>query len=112
MRWVSRLLSLPRITRIAIALFFALMLTLALSPWIDWLYIRYFFTAESVIAPSLISTGAGCGMYIAGWILLVGTPGQELPARRALLWYVVLGMAAAVVVGILLLQGISSNSAG
>jgi hypothetical protein len=107
---INRLLKLPRFARIVIAGIFALATTLALSPLVDYVYLSYMYTEESRLLPSLVSAGAGLGMYLIGWWLYVGGVDQLPPARRALLLYVMVGIFIAVLVIILALAGLSSAS--
>jgi hypothetical protein len=107
---VHRLLKLPRFARIVFAGIFALATTLAISPLVDYVYLRYMFTEESRLLPSLVSAGAGLGMYLIGWWLLVGGVDQLPPARRALLLYVMVSILIVGLVIILALAGLSSAS--
>jgi hypothetical protein len=107
---INRLLKLPRFARIVVAGIFALATTLALSPLVDYVYLSYMYTEESRLLPSLVSTGAGLGMYLIGWWLYVGGVDQLPPARRALLLYVMVGVFIVALVIILALAGLSSAS--
>jgi hypothetical protein len=107
---INRLLKLPRFVRIIIAGIFALATTLALSPLVDYIYLSYLFTEESRLLPSLVSAGAGLGMYLVGWWLLVGGVDQVPPARRVLLLYVMVGVLIVCLVIVLGLSGLSSAS--
>jgi len=102
-----RLINLPRITRILIAAFFALMVTLAIFPVVDWVYLQYFYNPSSNTLASIVSAIFGAVMYGAGYLLIVGTIGEKPPARKAVLWYVVIGLIALIIVILLLLQGFS-----
>ena len=105
---MDTLLCLPRPARIGVAALLALAVTLALSPVIDALYLRFFFDDATRGLPALIAAGFGLAMYRVGWWVLVGTRGEQ-PARhrRALLWYLVIGAAALALVAIFLVQGFS-----
>jgi hypothetical protein len=104
---VERILRLPRFARIGLCALFALAVTLALSPLIDEIYLRFFFSAQTVIAPSLISAVFGLVMYVTGWLLVIGTRGETPPARLGVLWYVLVGILALIVVVFLVVRGVS-----
>lgn len=110
-RWVRAVLRLPRVARIALVAVFALAVTFALSPVIDAVYLRYFFTETTRVLPSLVAAMAGLVMYALGWILVVGTVDETLPERVAILWYIGLGLLAVMLVVIMLLAGWMSGSA-
>jgi len=94
---------LPRLVRILIVAFFALMVVTAVFPLVDHLYIRFFFTAESVMAPSFITMAIGGLFYIWGWFVYVGTVGINPSAQKAILWYFVVGgVVTAIVLGLLI----------
>ena len=97
----------PRLVRILVVALFALAVTLALSPLVDYIYDRYFFSMETRIVPALVTSGFGLLMYLLGWWLLVGTVGERPAARIALLWYIGTGLVAVVVVSILVFRGVS-----
>lgn len=110
-QFVRQILALPRITRILIAAILALATTLAVSPVIDELYIRWFYTEESAIVPSLITAAFGFAMYFVGWQLIVGTPGEENAAKSAIVWYFLVGFLALIVVGLWLLRLVTLGNA-
>jgi len=110
-QFVLWLLGLPRIGRIGVAALFALVVTLAVSPIIDTIYLRYLYTPESVLAPALVSTGFGLAMYFVGWQLIIGTVGEIPPARMVVLWYVGVGVLAFVLVVVWLITGFASGNA-
>ncbi len=103
-----RLVRLPRIMRIVIALFFATMVTLAISPLVDHIYIRYFFTAETVIVPAMVTVSIASMMYIWGWWGFVGTVNTVPSASNYVLLYFAIGLVATISVIVLLVQGITS----
>ncbi len=105
-RGVNWLLTLPRSVKIVLNGGFALSVTLALFPVVDEIYIRLFFNENTVIAPALVSVSFGLVMYLAGWMLIVGTVGEHPPARLAVLWYCGIGILAVFVVILLVIQGI------
>lgn len=106
-RVAMRILSLPRLVRVLLVALFALCVTLALSPMIDYIYTEYFFSFETRIVPALVSAAAGLVIYVLGWWLMVGTLGDRPIARTALLWYCGTGLLAIVVVLVLLLRGVT-----
>jgi hypothetical protein len=106
-RVIDWILSLPRLVRILIAIVFALCVTLALSPLVDLIYSEFFFNPQTIIIPSLVSASFGLAMYVMGWRFLVGTVGEKPQARLFVLWYIVLGLMAIVVVTILIVRGVT-----
>jgi len=102
-----RLARLPRLLRIVIALFFATMVTLAISPLVDHIYLRFFFTAETVIIPAMVTVSIACVMYIWGWWGFVGTVDTVPSASNHILLYFVIGIVATISVIVLLIQGIT-----
>ncbi len=111
LRWVRAVLRLPRVVRIILIAVFAIVVTFALSPVIDAVYLNFFFDETTRVLPSLAAAGAGLVMYVLGWVLVVGTVGEELPERIAVLWYIGLGLLAIVLVTIMLLAGWMSGNA-
>ncbi|NJL56462.1 hypothetical protein HC928_15755, partial [bacterium] len=102
-RLILDMLGMPRLARIFVVVFFALAVTLAVSPIIDSIYLSYFFDERTVIVPSLVAAAFGVVMYAAGWILVVGWQGGGYRPRRSVLAYIVIGLlAVAAVVGWLL----------
>ncbi len=85
LRW---LLHLPRLVRIILIAIPALAVTLIFTPIVDTIYLRFFFSMETRMAPSIITAGIALLMYLIGWVVLVGTPGEVQQERRALRWYV------------------------
>jgi hypothetical protein len=110
-RLVTAILKLPRIARIVISLLFALAVTLALSPIVDNIYLTYMFTPETVIVPALVSTAFGIVMYVLGWQLIIGTVGENPPARFIILWYVGIGVLAIFLVAVWMVSGITIGNA-
>jgi hypothetical protein len=107
-QWCLRL---PRLVRIVVVAVFALAVTLALSPLVDYLYLTYFYTVETRILPSLVTSGIGVIVYILGWWLLVGIVGETRPARPAILVYVTVGIIALCLVIFLAVSGYSNATA-
>jgi hypothetical protein len=103
----GKIAALPRLARMLLVALFALAVTLAVSPLVDLIYDRYFFSVDTVLVPALISAGFGLLMYLLGWWLMVGTVGEPLAARPALVWYVGMGFAAVGVVLYLIVIGVN-----
>jgi len=108
---VNGFLKLPRLARIILVAVFALTVTLALSPLVDYVYIRYMFTEQTRLLPSLVSAGAGIAMYLLGWWLVIGSVNARPSARPAILVYLIFGIFAVCLVLILGLMGLSSATA-
>lgn len=104
---VQRILNLPRIARVLLCGFFSLAVTIALSPMVDEIYVRFFFSSQTVIIPSLISAAFGLVMYMLGWWLVIGTVGEKPPARLGVLWYFGVGVLAIIAVIFLIIRGIT-----
>jgi hypothetical protein len=107
-RLIERVITLPRITRIAMAALFALAVTLVLMPLVYQIFQQDFFSISMV--PPLISTGVGLVFYGIGWQLIVGYVGETPPPRAAILWYVSVGAAACVIVLLLLFIGAATGT--
>ena len=107
MRVIRWLLRLPRLVRILVVGMFALGVTLALFPVVDAIYLRFFFHESTRSVASLISAGIGLVMYMVGWQLIVGTVGEQPPARRVVLWYLVIGGLAILLSLLLIVQGVT-----
>lgn len=103
-KWLGQvaeyLVNLPRITRIQIAAVSAVLVTLATSPFIDDIYLRYFFQSDTVVVPSLIAGVSGFSMYALGWFSVVGIAGEKPESSVWTRLYVVVSLfsLAAVVV--------------
>lgn len=100
------LVELPRLTRIIIAVFFSLTVIAVIFPVVDSLYIQFFFTENTRIVPSYVTAGVGLVMYLAGWYLIVGTVGEVPPIRRAIVWYLAVGVSSFILLVLLIIQGI------
>ena len=96
----------PRIWRMLIVAFFALMVALAVSPLVDHIYLRYFFTVETVLVPSLVTVAIASLAYIGGWLIYVGTVKTKPSAQKRILWYFVFGIVVTLIVIVLLIQGV------
>jgi len=105
-RFLHFVVNLRRVPRILIVLFFSGIAVAAVFPLIDHIYLRFFFTTDSTIAPSLVSVTIGGLMYIVGWFLYVGTIGTTPSARNAILWYFVIGSVLTILVFGMLIYGV------
>lgn len=103
----KKLIGLSRSQRIMIAVFFALMMTLAVFPLVDSLYLAHFYTPSTIIAPSLVTASLGGLMYLVGWNLYVGTVNVIPQAKISILWYFFIGVIATIIVLVLLIHGVT-----
>lgn len=103
-RIAERIVAMPRLLRILFVGVFALMTTLALSPIVDEIYIRYFFNMETRAIPYLISTTAGLAMYLTGWQLIVGPVGDDMRVHRRTFWYLGTAILVTMMVNVWLLR--------
>ncbi len=103
--WMRKILAWSRLQRMILVTVFALALTAAVFPVVDGIYLQYFFAEESRILPSLVSLGIGIMMYGYGWWLVVGFPGEPRPERRAIIIYLIFGMALIIFILILIVNG-------
>ena len=106
---VAQVLALARWQRLLLAASFAIAATLLLTPLVDHLYLTYFFSMETRIVPSFVSTGLGVRDYAIGYVLMRGRVGEVPPARPATLWYLLAGFAALTLVLILVIIGVYTN---
>ncbi len=111
LEFVQWCLKRPRLARIIAVAVFALAVTLVISPMVDYLYLRFFYTDETRILPSLVTAAFGILVYFLGWWLLVGTVGEPRPARPAVLVYVTLGIIALCLVIVLAVSGFTAATA-
>ncbi len=102
----DKLVNQPRLRRILLTALIALMITLVVSPLVDIVYLRFLFTPESVIVPSLVTATVGLMVYFVGWQLLVGASGSVLSVTIKTWLYLLAGLVATVIVIILLIQGL------
>ncbi|HVU09981.1 MAG TPA: hypothetical protein VHD90_01835 [Phototrophicaceae bacterium] len=110
LRVVNRVLRLPRLSRIILAVLFALAVTLAVTPIIDGIYLNSFFDESTRVAPSLVSTALGIVFYFIGWRLIVGYAGEEPSARPAVFFYVIGGILLVILVVVLVVFGAITGS--
>lgn len=81
------LLGWPRLARIAFVITTSLLMTLFLTPLLTDVHWRFAYTLDTYYAPAIIAILVTCVMYIVGWRLVVGTPGEPPQPRPALLGY-------------------------
>lgn len=118
-----RVLTWPRLARMILAAVVALVVTLAVVPLVDELYLRLFFqpldepfglypelTSLEALIPSLISVAIGGLTYIVGWALMVGNVAEPPPPRRVLVLYWLLALFALGMVIVLIAQGVSMST--
>jgi hypothetical protein len=119
-RIMQRLLDLPRLLRILLVAVLALFTTLAISPVVDEVYIRYFFTmldgtitfVDARAIPYIITSTFGLIMYLAGWQLVVRTTvGEKGTVNRAVMWYFCIGLLAVIVVTLWALRLVTAGQA-
>lgn len=109
-RLALRLVRLPRLARISITALFAVVAALLITPLIDSIYTTRFFDYNTLMLPSLVSTGVGIVMYVIGWIVLVGYSGEELKPRKRVLLYVVVGCLMVLTALVLVITGALDGS--
>ncbi len=109
-RLIERIIHLPRLTRIVLAAVFALAVTLVISPIVDGIYLANFFDVNTREAPAFFSTALGVVFYLVGWRLIIGYAGAVLPAKKAVLWYLGVGILACVLVVVLVIYGAISGT--
>ncbi|HEX2622974.1 MAG TPA: hypothetical protein VHL11_22595 [Phototrophicaceae bacterium] len=81
------ILRLPRVVRMVIIALPALAATIIFTPVVDSIYLQFFYTPETKIAPSLITSVVALLVYAIGWVLVVGTAGEKPQERQAIKWY-------------------------
>ncbi|MDZ4764894.1 MAG: hypothetical protein SGI73_10105 [Chloroflexota bacterium] len=104
---VDRVLAFPRMTRVILAGVFALFVILLVRPIIDVIYLDNFYVAnpETNMLPTWVATVIGLIMYGAGWRLIVGVPGEPLTKRRAVFYYLFIGIGSLLIVMALIVYG-------
>ncbi len=96
----------PRLLRIVVAALFGLGTTLLVSPQVDYTYLRYFFSADTRVLPSLLSTAVGVIVYVIGWRLTLSVEAAEKPSLRATAWYLLSGLLVLLALVVLLVVGL------
>lgn len=111
-RLVRGVLGLPRLARLALAGVIALVVTIAVSPLVDDIYLRYFFSFETRGLPAMVTVAFGIITYGIGWWLIIGMAGEQPRARKAVIWYLAAGAALFVWVLALTIYGYFSTRTG
>lgn len=109
-RVIERVIRLPRMTRIALSVLFALALALVLTPIVDGFYMDHFYDPATRGLPAMISTALGLVFYVVGWRQIIGYAGETPPAHRSVFWYVAVGVGACALVVILVIFGAISGT--
>ena len=109
-RFVDWIIRLPRLTRIVLAGVFALAITLVITPLVDGFYIANLYDLDTREAPALFSTALGVVFYLLGWRLIIGFAGEAPSANRAVVWYLTTGIAACLLVVVLVIFGAISGT--
>lgn len=86
---LSQLLGWPRLARITFVAISSLLMALFLTPLLTDVHWRFAYTLDTYYAPAVLTILFACVMYIVGWRLIVGTPGEPPQPRPALLGYFV-----------------------
>jgi hypothetical protein len=84
---VTWVLGLPRLLRIILIAIPAMATTIIFVPVVDSIYLRYFFSMQTRMLPSIIEAGIALTVYLIGWVLVVGTSGEKPQERRAVRLY-------------------------
>ncbi len=100
-RMVREVLGLPRLARLVLVALVALVVTIAVSPLVDDIYLRYFYTFETRGLPAMVTVAFGIIAYGVGWWLIIGMAGEQPRARKAVIWY--LAIAAVLLIWVLAL---------
>ncbi|GAB4310645.1 MAG: hypothetical protein Kow00117_04080 [Phototrophicales bacterium] len=91
---VSYVLKLPRITRIFLSGLFSLAVTLVVSLVADSILSATVPEDTKVVILTMIAGGLGIIMYALGYFFIVGIIGEDVVARRATGFYILLGLFA------------------
>lgn len=106
--FAGHLLRLPRLIRILLIAIPALAAVTVFTPVVDGIYLRYFYTFETRIIPSIITSAIGLVTYLLGWVLVVGTVGEIPEEGLRLNWYLRVSLVMTLVgltwLGILIFQ--------
>ncbi|MCL4249138.1 MAG: hypothetical protein KJ065_13405 [Anaerolineae bacterium] len=105
----ERTIALPRLVRMLIAGVFALAAALLVTPVVDNIYLENFFSMDTRTVPALVSAALGMVVYVVGWRLIVGVVGSPPPARPAVRYYLIFGVALILFVIVLIAFGFYSN---
>lgn len=101
---ISSILDLPRYIRLLIVVVFTLASTLAVFSVVDDIYIRFFFSEDTIIVPSLITAAIGLTMYVVGWFAMVGTVGEKPEPTPLVRIYLGFGILALILLMVWLIR--------
>lgn len=93
----ERVMAWPRYGRMALVFVSVLALALALQTVADEIYLRLFYSGEQSTASTWAVAIVCLSMYMAGYVLIVGTPGAKPQTGRMQTWYVVTSFTVIVV---------------
>lgn len=103
--FMTRLVQMPRIARIGIAILFAVTVTLLVTPIVDAIYTTRFFDFNTRMLPALVSALIGVAAYGIGWVLFIGFAGELPQPRRLLVVYFLTGCVLVLVALVLIVTG-------
>lgn len=101
-RLLLRILSMPRLLRIALVALFSLAVALVVS--LVLFYDSIFYAQGLLSLLVIITTVLGLATYLVGWHLIVGTRGETPPLRPAIMFYLGTGFLALIMVVLWLIQ--------
>ncbi len=96
----------PRLLRIIVAALFGVGITLLISPQVDNYYLTYFYSPDTRVLPSLLSTAGGVVMYAVGWRLTLSVEAVDHPPLRSIAWYLLIGLLVLVALLVLVIVGL------
>lgn len=85
----ERVMAWPRFGRMALVFLSVLALALALQTVVDEIYLRLFYTEGQSTASTWIVAFICLSIYMAGYVLIVGTPGAKPQIGRVQAGYIV-----------------------
>lgn len=99
---ILKLLAWPRIARIALVTLFALAVALVIS--LVLFYDSSFYAQGLLSVLAVVVLVFGLADYLVGWHLIVGTVGEVPPVRRAIIWYLAIGLLSIMVIVLWIVQ--------
>jgi hypothetical protein len=123
--FVREVVGWPRVARIALTLFLTLAVTFATLPLLTTLFrlVGFFTNNIDIVMAYTFTTGrgqlnalafvsllVGVVYYVIGWRVYVGMAGLRPTVRMRVFWFIVFGLAAAVLTGLWLLRGLTVGS--
>lgn len=87
----------PRYSRMGLVFVSVMALALALQTVTDEIYLRYFYEGGLSSTPTWIVAIVCISMYLAGYVLIIGTPGGKPTPGRVQTWYIVTSFTVIVV---------------